>query len=325
MAGRGLRAEPCTLQEEDVLPDWPGAQRELAVGHRGESLHLSAAVQVSRGQGGFVPQGNGRLQHAGSRPPLGSLHPAGMARRHHTSTKRRTTYGSAPNTERALSRQEAHKATAPARGQPLGCLRAAGVHWQPMGNLGKAAANGRPHGAWAQVVCKLPTGNQGGPANGRPATGRVQPKRHGGAARLRGTRTRGEGGQVQPKRHGGAARLRGTGTSGEGEQVQPKRHGGAARLRGTRTRGEGGKSSQSATEEQRGSGAQGQGGKRDKSSRSATKEQRGSGARGQKGRSSRSATKEQQGSGAQGQGGEAGVQPRRQEGAARRRGKDKRE
>ena len=40
------------------------------------------------------------------RPPLGSLHPAGMARRHHTSKKRRTTYESAPHTERALSHRK---------------------------------------------------------------------------------------------------------------------------------------------------------------------------------------------------------------------------
>ena len=79
-------------------------------------------------------------------------------------------------------------------------------------------------------------------------------------------------------------------------------------------------SSRSATEEQRGSGAQGQGGKGDKSSRSATEEQRGSGAQGQAGKgseSSRSATEEQRDSGARTREEGRQVQPKRHGGAAR--------
>ena len=129
-----------------------------------------------------------------------------------TSTQRRTTYETAPNTERELSRQEAHEATARLPSHVV----TAGANGQPrQGTQSNTSCQwAASHGAWAVEAPRRSSEAQGHKDKGGRGTRPAKAPRR--SSEAQGHKDKREVEQVQPKRHEGAARLRGTRTRGKG-------------------------------------------------------------------------------------------------------------
>ena len=206
--GLGCQRATCTLQ---VVCTRPGRTRVLerapGFGHQRAALPRSA-VQAWR----IVSQGT---KADLCRKATGDCNTRGLGRHWaactpqvwpEDTTRAQSAAPSAPHTERALSLQEAHKATAPARGQPLGCLRAAGVRWQPA--------------AFARRDCRsCQQATKAGPAEAPRRSSEAQGHKDKGGrgtspaeAPRRSSEAQGHEdrrGEVQPRRQEGAAWLRG--------------------------------------------------------------------------------------------------------------------